>query len=125
MIFAIRRQYTMLSVRWSSQACAFEVLGHLLRGTAMAIDGLPCCGSDVGEFVGGDADNGAVLLVEMGDEFDGVALDAFSDEGETCCGVEFWAGVGGEGVQVDVVEDVAEECNDGLLRSVSLCWMVT
>ena len=86
----------------------------------MAVDCLPCCGGDVGEFVGSDADDGAVLFVELGDELDGVPLYAFPDQGEAGCGVEFWAGVGGEGVQVDVVEDVAEECGDGLVKMKSV-----
>lgn len=108
MVLAISSEHTMLSIRRSCQACPFQVLGHLLGSAAMAVDGLPCCGGDVGKFIGGNADDGAVLLVEMGDELDGVPLDAFSDQRKTGCGVEFGAGVGGERVQVDVVEDVAE-----------------
>jgi len=98
----------MLPIRRACQACAFKILGHFLGRAAVAVDCLPCCGGDVREFVRGDADDWAVLFMQLGDKFDGVAFDAFPDEGETGCGVEFWARVGGERVQVDVVEDVAE-----------------
>jgi len=108
MILSVRRQNTMLPIRWACQARSFKVLGHFLGRAAVAVDGLPCCGGDVGEFVGGDADDRTVLLVELCDALDGVTLNAFPDQGKAGCSVEFWARVGRERVQVDVVEDVAE-----------------
>jgi len=79
MVLTVRRQHTMLPIRRTCQARAFKVLGHFLGRAAVAVDGLPCCGGDVGEFVGSDADDRTVLLVELCDEFDGVTLNAFPD----------------------------------------------
>lgn len=69
---------------------------------------LPRGGRGIGEFVGRDADDGAVLRVEgVEDVVETAALEG-EDPGEAGGPVEEGAWVGGEGVEGEVVEEEAE-----------------
>lgn len=91
-----------------------EVLAHLGLALAVRVDVLPCRGVGVGELVGRDADDVAVDLVELHEVVRLLAVDERPEEWAARYGAEFWAGVAGEGVEVDVVDCVSNEIENAL-----------
>lgn len=75
MVTTVCCQYTMLPVRRSCQASSIEILGHLLRGPSMTVDGLPCSCGGVGELVGSYAYNRPVLVMQLHQKAHGAPSD--------------------------------------------------
>lgn len=93
---------------------------------ALAVDFLPRGAAGVGELVGGDADNGAVLGVEGADRPGEVAVEVVPVPREARGGPEFGARIGAGRVELDVVDGAGEEVENclGAVRDCGFFWVL-
>lgn len=93
--------------------------GELFAAGPVAHDVVPGVWVRDGELVGGDAHDVAVFFVH-GEKVEGEgAVDVFVEVGEARDAVEWGAGEAGEGVEVEVVDDLVEDVYYGLGWAVS------
>lgn len=96
---------------------------EILVARAVAVDVFPGLDGVESEFIGGDAHDGAVGVVETLVVEGEAAAQEGKDSGEGGEGVEFWAWEGGERVQVEIVEGFPEEVEDSLNLSAFLLYL--
>ena len=81
----------------------------------MAVDVFPGVGVDEGQLIGGDTYYVAVDLVELVASVGELAGEDIVNIGEACGSVRFGAGVGCEGVEIDVVYEIVRCVEDSLM----------